>query len=171
MNCSVNCSVNRSIPFLFFAALLIGAPAIAHADLSKKVIAAFKGQIVVSEGEAPSGADDKETIAAIKKAQLTTVTGEKNADDVTVWRFHYTAFLNKAAPTSLKMVFYSDDKEKRYAADQRLDGVDPKSPVLIGDVSITEDDGLNKGRSYVIKLVATSGGKDTTLAQTTLKVN
>ncbi len=163
--------MNRSIPFLFLAALLIGAPAVAHADLSKKVITAFKGQIVVSEGEVPSAEGDKETISAIKKSQQTSVAGEKNADDVTVWRFHYTAFLNKAAPTSLKMVFYSDDKEKRYAADQRLDGVDPKSPVLSGDVSITEDDGLNKGRRYVIKLVATVGGKDATLAQTTLKMN
>jgi hypothetical protein len=161
--------MTRSLSILFLVALL-GAPAIAHAELSKKVITTFKGQILVTEGELPSGTDDKETVAAIKKAQLTSVEGEKNADDVTVWRFSYTAFLNKTGPTSLKMVFYSDDKEKRYAADQRLDGVDPKSPVLVGDVSITEDDGLNKGRSYVIKLVATTGGKDTTLAQTTLKM-
>jgi hypothetical protein len=161
--------MKRTLPFLFLVALL-GAPAVAHADLSKKVIAAFKGQIVVSEGDTPSGADDKETIAAIKKSQVTSVEGEKNAEDVTVWHFHYTAFLNKMGPTSLKMVFYTDDKEKRYAADQRLDGVDPKSPVLSGDVAITEDDGLNKGKSYVIKLVATSGSKETTLAQTTLKV-
>jgi hypothetical protein len=162
--------MKRTLPFLFLVALL-GAPAIAHADLSKKVIAAFKGQIVVTEsGDTPSGADDKETIAAIKKAHLTSVEGEKNAEDVMVWRFHYTAFLSKAGPTSLKMVFYTDDKEKRYAADQRLDGVDPKSPVLSGDVSITEDDGLNKGKSYVIKMIATTGNKETTLAQTTLKV-
>lgn len=162
--------MKRTLPFLFLVALL-GAPAVAHADLSKKVISAFKGQIVVSEGEMPSGgADDKETIATIKKSQLSSIEGEKNAEDVMVWRFHYTAFLNKTGPTSLKMVFYTDDKEKRYAADQRLDGVDPKSPILSGDVSITEDDGLNKGKSYVIKLVATSGSKETTLAQTTLKV-
>ncbi len=161
--------MNRTLPLLFLAALL-GAPAVAHADLSKKVITSFKGQIVVTEGEMPSGADDKETISSIKKAQLTSVAGEKNAEDVTVWHFRYTAFLNKTGPTSLKMVFYSDDKEKRYAADQRLDGVDPKSPVLIGDVSITEDDGLNKGKSYVIKLIATAGNKETTLAQTTLKM-
>lgn len=159
----------RSLSLLFVVALL-GAPAIAHAELSKKVISTFKGQIVVTNGETPSGSDDKETIAAIKKGQLTSVSGDKNADDVTVWRFSYTAFLNKTGPTSLKMVFYTNDKEKRYAADQRLDGVDPKSPVLVGDVSITEDDGLNKGRSYLIKLVATAGGKDTTLAQTTLKM-
>jgi hypothetical protein len=161
--------MNRSLSLLFLVALL-AAPTAASADVSKKLITTFKGQIVVTDGEAPISSDDKETIAALKKAQLTSVTGEKNAEDVTVWRFHYTAFLSKAGPTSLKMVFYSDDKEKRYAADQRLDGVDPKSPVLSGDVSITEDDGLNKGRSYVIKMVATVGGKDTTLAQTTLKM-
>jgi hypothetical protein len=161
--------MNRSLSFLFLVTLL-AAPTAAFADMSKKVITTFKGQIVVTEGEAPISGDDKETIAAIKKAQLTSVSGEKNAEDVTVWHFHYTAFPSKPGPTSLKMVFYSDDKEKRYAADQRLDGLDPKSPVFSGDVSITEDDGLNKGRSYVIKMVATIGGKDTTLAQTTLKM-
>ena len=163
--------MNRILSYLLLVTVaLLAAPTAAFADMSKKVITTFKGQIIVTDGEAPTSGDDKETIAAIKKAQLTSVTGEKNAEDVTVWHFHYTAFLSKAGPTSLKMVFYTDDKEKRYAADQRLDGVDPKSPVFSGDVSITEDDGLNKGRSYIIKMVATVGGKDTTLAQTTLKM-
>lgn len=163
--------MTRILSFLFLAVALVAAPATAFADLSKKVITTFKGQIIVSEDEAPtSGADDKETIAAIKKAQVTSVTGEKNAEDVTVWRFHYTAFLNKTGPTSVKLVFTTNDKEKRYAADQRLDGVDPKSPVISGDVSITEDDGLNKGKSYLVKMVASIGGKETTLAQTTLSM-
>jgi hypothetical protein len=159
--------MTRPILLVVLVAMLT-APAVAHADLSKKVIATFKGQIVVSGGELPGGADDKETITAIKKAQLTEVSGEKNADDVIAWRFSYTAFLSKAAPTSLKMEFYTDDKKARYVADQRLDGVDPKSPVLVGDVVISEDDGLTKGHRYLIKLVAKAGSKETTLASTTL---
>jgi hypothetical protein len=159
--------MTRSIPFLVIVALL-GAPAVAHADLSKKVIAAFKGKMIVSAGELPGGTDDKETISAIKKAQLAEVVGEKNADDVMAWRFSYTAFLSKPAPTSLKMAFYTDDKKARYVADQRLDGVDPKSPVLVGDVVISEDDGLTKSHRYVIKLLAVSGNRETTLASTTL---
>lgn len=159
----------RSLPLLLLLALL-GAPTLAHAELSKKVIAAFKGQIVISEGDLPDAADEQQTIAAIKKAKLQTITGEKNAEEVTTWSFRYTAFLSKAAPTSLKMAFYTNDKKKKYVADQRLDGVDPKSPVLAGEVLITEDDGLSKGQSYLIKLVASAGNKETVLAQTTLTV-
>ncbi|MEZ4359164.1 MAG: hypothetical protein R3B48_03215 [Kofleriaceae bacterium] len=162
--------MTRSLPLLLLLAFL-AFPTAAHANLSKKVITAFKGKIVVSDGGMPDASDDKETIDAIKKAQLASIEGEKNADDVTVWRFSYAAFLSKTGPTSLKMVFYTDDKKKRYSADQRLDGVDPKSPVLVGDITISEDDGLSRGQGYIIKLIAVSGGKETTLASTTLKMN
>ena len=37
------------------------------ADLSKTVISAFKGQLVISKGELPSGKNDKDTISKIKK--------------------------------------------------------------------------------------------------------
>ena len=38
--------------------------------VSKPVIAAFKGQLVVSKDELPTGKNDKDTIAKIKKEQL-----------------------------------------------------------------------------------------------------
>jgi hypothetical protein len=66
----------------------------------------------------------------------------------------------------LKLEFYTDDKDKRYVADKQLDGVDPKSAVLTGDISINEDEGLAKGKSYVVKLTA---GK-AIVATTTLKM-
>lgn len=159
--------MKRILPLLLVLAW-IGAPALAHAELSKKVIAAFKGQIVITDGDLPDTAEEQQTIAAIKKAQLSSISGEKNAEDVTTWTFRYTAFLSKPGPTSLKIAFYTNDKKKKYVADQRLDGVDPKSPVLAGEVLITEDDGLSKGGTYLIKLVATAGSKETVLAQATL---
>lgn len=162
--------MKRTLPLLLSLLALLCAPKLAHAELSKKVIAAFKGQIVVTAGDLPEGTDETQTIAAIKKAQLTSINGEKNAEDVVTWAFRYTAFLNKAGPTSLKIAFFTNDKKKKYVADQRLDGVDPKSPVLVGEVVITEDDGLSKGQSYLVKLVASAGAKDTVLAQTTLTV-
>ena len=61
------------------------------------------------------------------------------------------------------MEFYRDGKQ--YAADKRLDGIDPKSAVLTGDISINEDEGLAKGKSYVIKLVT---AKDAVVASATL---
>ena len=38
----------------------------------------------------------------------------------------------------------------KLAADKQLDGIDPKSAVLTGDISINEDEGLAKGKTYTI---------------------
>jgi hypothetical protein len=142
------------------AVLLIGGSA--SAEMSRNVIGAFKGQLVISTGELPEGKNDKDTIQKIKAAKLASITGEVT-DDVAYWNFHYTAFLSKTGNTTLKMEFYVDGK--KFVADKRLDGVDPKSAVLTGDISINEDEGLTKGKSYVVKLVA---GKDTVVASTPL---
>jgi hypothetical protein len=117
--------------------------------MSKPVINAFRGQLIVSKGELPAGKNDRDTIAKIKAAKLAALTGEAQ-EDVTYWNFHYTAFLSKTGASKLKMEFYNG---KQLAADKTLDGVDPKSAVLEGDISINEDEGLAKGKTYTIKLV------------------
>lgn len=142
------------------AALVIGG--IANAEMSRPVIAAFKGQLVISKGELPEGKNDKDTIAKIKSSKLTEVSGEAQ-EDVTYWNFHYTAFLNKTGSATLKLEFYKDGKQ--FVADKTLDGVDAKSSVLTGDISINEDEGLTKGKAYVVKLVA---GKNTVVATANL---
>lgn len=133
-----------------FLAVALLAGGIASAEISKGVINSFRGQLVISKTELPEGKNDKDTISKIKAARLSELSGEEN-DDVASWQFHYTAFLSKTGSSSLKMEFYRDGKT--YAADKRLDGVDPKSAVLTGDISINEDEGLAKGKSYVVKLV------------------
>ncbi|MDQ3368712.1 MAG: hypothetical protein M3680_25055 [Myxococcota bacterium] len=142
------------------AALLLGGTA--SADMSKSVISAFRGQLVISKSELPEGKNDKDTIAKIRKEKVTEVVGTAN-EDVTAWTFHYTAFLSKTGASTLKMEFYADGK--KFVADKTLDGVDPKSGVLSGEISINEDEGLSKGKAYVIKLVA---GKNTVVASTPL---
>ncbi|HUQ01576.1 MAG TPA: hypothetical protein VM261_03735 [Kofleriaceae bacterium] len=143
-----------------FAWVLLARPA--EADLSKKVIAAFKGKILVTSGAIGMGPNDKDTIAHFKKAALTRVAGEQNGNDVQEWTFNYTAFLKNAAGVkSLKLEFYRGDT---YAADQTLTEVDPKLTVVEGDVTINEDDGLTKGKTYTLKLVGTVKGKDVVLA-------
>lgn len=141
-------------------AALIGS--VAYADMTRGVIAAFKGQLVITKGELPEGKNDKDTIQKIKKERLTSLTGEMQ-EDVAYWSFHYTAFLKKTGNSKLKMEFYRDGKQ--FVADKTLDGIDPKSAVLTGDISINEDEGLSKGKAYVIKLVA---GKNTVVATTNL---
>lgn len=142
------------------AALVIGG--VASADMSRGVISAFKGQLVISKAELPEGKNDKDTISKIKAAKLTELTGAPQ-EDVTYWSFHYTAFLSKTGNSTLKMEFYRDGKQ--FVADKTLDGVDPKSAVLTGDIQINEDEGLAKGKAYVVKLVA---GKNTVVATTNL---
>jgi len=129
------------------AALVVSG--VASADMSRPVISAFKGQLIVSKAELPEGKNDKDTIAKIKAAKVVALTGEAQ-EDVTYWNFHYTAFLSKTGAQKLKMEFYNG---KQLAADKTLDGIDPKSAVLSGDISINEDEGLAKGKTYTVKLV------------------
>lgn len=137
-------------------AVLVAAAAawggIAAADMSPAVIKEFRGELVVSKGDLPEGKNEKDTIAKIKAERLKEVTGDVR-DDAVSWHFHYTAFLTKPGATQLKMEFYTTDKAKKFVADNRLDGVDPKSTVLSGDISISEDEGLTKGKAYLVKLV------------------
>jgi hypothetical protein len=143
--------MNRRIA-IALVGLAVGG-GVAAADLSQNVISSFRGQMVVSKDELPEGKNDKETIQKIKAAQVKELQGEKAAD-VFQWHFHYTAFLTKTGANSLKMEFLTDDKDRRLAADKQLEGVDPKSSVLLGDITIDEDEGLAKGKTYVIELIA-----------------
>jgi hypothetical protein len=150
---------------LMFAVVVVTAIAglngVASADMSRNVIAAFRGELVITKGELPEGKNDKDTIAKIKAERLKELTGEAR-DDVMSWHFHYTAFLNKPGSTRLKVEFYLGNK---FVADNRLDGVDPKMTVLSGDISINEDEGLSRGKAYVIKVVT---DKDVVVASTPL---
>ena len=155
---------SRHLMFAAAVAVAVGWGGTASADMSSKVIAAFKGDLVITKGELPDGKTEKDTIAKIKAERLKELTGEAR-DDVVYWHFHYTAFLTKTGSTKLKMEFYIDDKNKKFVADNRLDGVDPKTSVLSGDISINEDEGLSKGKPYIIKLV---NDKDVVVASTQL---
>ena len=148
------------------AVLLAGT--IAFADMSKKVIATFKGQILITDHPLAMEGTDKATIAEFKKSRLKEIKGEPNGEDVQSWSFNYSAFLKTTGSTDLKLEFYIGDK---YVADQRLTDVDPKDPVLVGMISITEDDGPTKGKAYTLKLVSVKGGKETVLATTPLTMN
>ena len=142
------------------ASLLAGG--IASADLSRAVISAFGGQIVIKD-ELPEGKNDKDTIGKIKGAQLKELVGTEVSKDNTAWHFHYTAFLTKAGNSALQFEFLREGGT--LAANKRLEDVDPKRGVLSGDISIDEDEGLAKGKTYTVQLLA---GTSTVVAKTTL---
>jgi len=146
------------------AALVVAAVAwggVAAADVSRGVITALKGELVITKGDLPEGKNDKETIAKIKAERLKELTGEAKGD-VTGWFFHYTAFLTKTGASELTMEFW---KDKKLAANKRINNINPKDPVLSSDISMDEDEGLNKGTAYVVKLVTE---KNVVVAQTPL---
>ena len=132
-----------------------GAPGLAFADVSQGVISSFRGQLVVSKDELPEGKGDKETVAKIKAVQLHEIVGG-TGEEVTHWHFHYTAFLAKSGSGSLRLEFITDDKNKKLQADKQLEGVDPKSNVISGDIAIDEDEGLIKGKTYSVQVVSGS---------------
>lgn len=136
------------------------AASLASADVSRNVISAFRGQIVITKDDLPEGKNDAETIKKIKAANLSTLEGNGDAENAT-WHFHYTAFLLKGGASDLKLEFLKDGK---LSADKRLEGVDPKQNVLTGDISIDENEGLAKGKTYTIELSQGS----TVVAKTTL---
>jgi len=144
------------------AAVAVLAGGVASADMSKGVIASFRGQLVVTKGALPEGKNDKDTIAKIKAAKLSEITGSVS-NDVKIWSFHYAAFLNKTGASSLKLEFWRDGKQ--YSADKSLSGVDPKSELLTGEITIDEDENISPGKSYTLKLVASGNA---VVATTTL---
>ena len=150
---------------LLVAVTTLGFHAAAHADVSKKVAATFSGQLVVTRGDVDLDSDDKAAIAALKAARLTEVVGARTADDVQAWSFSYIAFLKKTGSTSINVEFLVDNK---LVANRRLEGVDPKSNVLQGELAISEDDGPSKGKTYTVNVVAVIKGKEITVATTKL---
>lgn len=155
------------LPFALLCAIGLSARP-ADADLSKKVIAAFKGKLLVTSGPLESVGDDKATIAHFKKQALTEVKSTVGADDVPTWFFVYTAFLNRTGATSMKLEFYDG---KNYSADKQLTGVDPKMTVLTGEIEITEDDNITKGKTYTLKLTGNVKGKEVVFATGQVKMN
>lgn len=151
----------RTLSASTFAVALVVASSAASA-LSGGVISNFRGQLVVSKDELPEGKNDHDTIAKINAVKLKELEGAPQ-EDVQYWHFHYTAFLTRTGSSKLKLEFLKDNGQ--LSADQQLDDVDPKSNVLSGDIAIDEDQGLAKGKTYVVQLV-TSG--DQVVAKTTL---
>ena len=140
----------------------------AHAGKATKIDKAFRGQIIISDDAlpAPDGADEQATIKSYKSLRKTVIVSAKT-DGVASWSFHFTAFTKTKPKTSnLTLEFYTDDKEKLFVADKRLNGADPNLSILASTVQISEDENVNRGRKYILKLVAKQGKKDVTLATT-----
>lgn len=164
----------RSLLVPITAALVLAfswpAHTTAHAGNKGKIDKAFSGEILISDDALPAPDPDDEagTIKAYKAARKTVIEGNV-VEGVATWNFHFTAFVKtKPKTSSLTLEFYTDDKEKLFVADKRLQGADPNLSILASTVNISEDENLNRGRKYVLKLVAKQGKKSVILATTKL---
>ncbi|MCG8416999.1 MAG: hypothetical protein MJE77_03520 [Proteobacteria bacterium] len=155
-----------------FAVAFIAALGTAQAEVTKKVQKTFRGQILITDAPLPTGgATDAETISAFKKARAKSLK-HVESNGVAEWSFLFTAFLKKPPKvTSMSVDFYTADREKLYVANKRLLGIDPKVPILSGSLSISEDDGLVRGRTYMVKLTGSVRGKEVVFAETKVKMN
>jgi hypothetical protein len=153
---------------LFACAVLLASAA--HADISKKVQKTFAGDLLFTESALPEAAESPAaTIALYKKAALKVLKHQQESDEVAAWSFYYTAFMKRAPGVSeMSIDFYTADG--KYVANKRLMGINPKMTVLTGFLSITEDDGLTRGKDYSIRLVGTVRGKEVVFARGTLKM-
>src|SRR4029079_18128954 len=73
---------SRRLLSAVLVAAAVGWGGIASADMSRNVIAAFHGELVITKGELPEGKNDKDTIAKIKAERLKELTGEAREDVV-----------------------------------------------------------------------------------------
>jgi hypothetical protein len=151
-------------------ALVIGNAAVNAAGLSVKVRKAFKGQIVITaQALGMPYPSDKQTISKWKKRRLKEVT-HTMVDGVPTWRWYYSAFLKKKPRTNmLSFDFYTADKKADYKANKKI-GVDPNVTILQGVMSISEDDNLSKGKTYVVKLTGEVRGREVVFARTKITV-
>jgi hypothetical protein len=162
---------HRTASTLVVAVALVAASlGAASADISKKVQAAFKGQLLITAEPLPESlGDDKETIASYKKAVLKSVKGEPGDEEALTWHFNFTAFFKgPVGVDELSLDFYTNDKEKLYVANKKLSGIDKSMTVLTGDISIDENDNVNANRSYLVKLTGKVKGKEVTFASAPL---
>jgi hypothetical protein len=148
----------RFVPLLCVAVaiVIVAAAAAAAPKVSEAVVAAFRGKIVLTRDAVVAGTSDKETIAKLRAAQLTEVVGLPT-DDGQTWRFHYAAFLKKTGNLGLKLRYVSGEQDRRQAAESAIPILDVESPVLTGELSVSESQGLVRGKVYLLQLVNDKG--------------
>ena len=148
-------------------ALAVGAAA--QAGVSKKVEKKFRGQIIITDEPLPEVGEGKEAVGIIKKLDKSSIKGD-DVEGVMSWTFYYTAFLKKPPKTTdLTLDFHTADKENLYVANKRLQ-VNGNLTIIEGRITITEDDGPSRNRTYHLILRAKKGSKEIEVAKTKLNL-
>lgn len=150
------------VAVITLAALAASAPAAwAQASAAYKK---FKGQIIVSDQEIPADWEsDQAMVAGLKKLHRTKVAKQGET-----WRFYFMGFLQKkAGAPQINLVFYDVSKKRTYVSNKEIN-IDPGSNIVVADVEVSEEDGIQPGKTYEVVLGRMVGGKETVFARTKL---
>jgi|GEM_PF-3160496 len=168
----------RSHKLLSVGVFAIGLSALlvswAAADgLTRRVQHKFRGRLIVTTSAlSVTGRTQSEAVKAIKAAHQKAIAPARKDGGVAYYSFYWTAFMRrKPRATSLSLEFYKKEGGKvssGMSANKGLTGISPNVTILRGQTQISEDDGVTAGKTYKVKLVATIGGRDHTLASTFL---
>ncbi len=141
-----------------------------QADVPEAVQKSFDGRILITDQPLPKrGGSESRIISSFERAHIAELSGTESDEGIAAWEFYFTAFLKRAPKNSaLSLDFYTDDADRLFVAQKRFLGVDPVLRIVASHVNIDENDGLLRGRSYLVKLTTTRKGRDITLAQTKL---
>jgi len=157
---------------ILVAAAVLVTVGLAHADLTAKVIKKYRGQILITDTALNLMVlgDTAQTIKTCQKRQLKAVKHDDTGGTPT-WTFYYTAFLTaKPRVSTLTMEFYYEmpGEGLELRADKTMVGVDRSLKTLQGSITISEDDNVSAGKTYVVKLVDNVRNTSKTYATTKL---
>lgn len=162
---------SRWMGVLVGAAVLLSV-GLAQADLTAAVVKKFRGQILITDTALNLMllGDSKQTIATCSKKTVKAVKHE-DVGGTPTWTFYYTAFLNaKPRVDTLTFEFYYDmpGEGLELRADKTMVGIDRSLKTLQGRITISEDDNVSIGKTYVVKLV--DNVRDTSKTYATTKL-
>lgn len=154
------------------AAAVVAMVGLAHADLTPKVVKQYQGQILITDSALNLMllGDSEQTIKTCQQKQLKAVKHE-DANGTPTWTFYYTAFLTaKPRVNTLTLEFYYEmpGEGLELRADKTMVGIDRTLKTLQGRITISEDDNVSAGKTYVVKLVDNVRNTSKTYATTKL---
>jgi hypothetical protein len=160
----------KSTMVLVAVALAVLGASVAWAQ-SAKFVKKYKGQLFVSDQEFQVIDDDAAMSDQIKKNSKSSLEGTQG-EDAKSWDFYWIAVLSKKPGSANATIFFYEvtGKTKKQVTYKDI-GIDGEQVVIVSNLSISEDDGLTKGKKYELVLATTSGNKQNVLAkgQVTLK--
>jgi hypothetical protein len=151
------------------ATILVGAFQASVADAqTTKFYKKFKGQLFVSDQAFQVHDDDGAMVDQVKKRSKTELTGT-DGESGRSWDFSYLAVLSKkpGSPNATIYFYEVKGKEKKQVTYKDI-GIDGEQLIIVSEISISEDDGLNKGTKYEMVLAVSAGGKQVPLAKGTV---